>query len=164
MNQHFARFAVFFVGALISVSAFAGKGKGHGKHDGHGKQAAVEMLIEDAKFSPMDPKNPNAPEIANANGDLWKGHAWFYMKMKKGESPIHMHSGDYHAVLLKGQSKHWAAEGKTVADAKVMNPGSYWFQPGGQFHGDACLDEAGCMVMIHTDKKFDFAVAPEAKK
>ena len=156
---------VFALALCVSVAAFAHnheKGKGHGK--GKGKDI-VMTLVEDAQFNPMDPKNPDAaPHVANANGDIWKGHAWFWMKIKKGESPMHKHSGDYHAVLIKGQSKHWG-EGQTVADAKVVNPGGYWFQPGGQFHGDACLADE-CLVMIHSDKKFDFTAAPatEAKK
>lgn len=54
------------------------------------------------------------------------------VEIKKGSIPLHLHSADYHLVVVEGEMKHWA-ENQSEAGAKILGPGSYWFQPEAKF-------------------------------
>jgi quercetin dioxygenase-like cupin family protein len=84
------------------------------------------------------------------------------LKFKKGEGRLHYHSSDYHLVLLQGTMKHWA-EGEKVGGVKTLGPGSYWFQPGDQAHGDNCLTE-DCLMFVKWEGKRDARLAETPKK
>jgi hypothetical protein len=68
---------------------------------------------------------------------------------------MHTHTASYQAVLVKGQSKHWPAGAGEEAKAKVLNPGSHWYQPGKALHGDECLS-AQCVLFLQFDGPYDF--------
>ncbi len=53
--------------------------------------------------------------------------------------------------------KHWHA-GEDEAKAVPMGPGSYWYQPGGSIHADACLSER-CVLFIRWDGARDVRLA-----
>lgn len=53
--------------------------------------------------------------------------------------------------------KHWHA-GEDEAKAVPMGPGSYWYQPGGSIHADACLSER-CVLFIRSDGARDVRLA-----
>ena len=55
-------------------------------------------------------------------------------------APIHAHTGDYYGVNLTGTWRHSFDGG----DQKELPPGSYVFQPGMGFHGDACPGPEDC--------------------
>lgn len=80
------------------------------------------------------------------------------LKLTKGSIPLHTHSSDYHLVVLQGTMKHWGEE-QLEADARVLGPGSYWYQPGNKIHGDSCLTD-GCLVHILWAGKRDAKLAP----
>jgi quercetin dioxygenase-like cupin family protein len=134
----------------LSTAAFAGGKKG------------IIAPIQDAKFAPADPANPNGPHVAVLTGDPAKGKSTVLLKLKKGSAPLHVHSSDYHATLIQGTTKHWE-EGQEEKDAKTLGPGSYWFQPGKAVHGDACLTDE-CIIFISWAGKMDFKPAPAPKK
>jgi quercetin dioxygenase-like cupin family protein len=71
---------------------------------------------------------------------------------------MHLHSADYHLLVVEGTMKHWL-RGASVADARSLGPGSYWFQPGGQVHADACLSES-CLVFLVWSGQRDGKLAP----
>lgn len=132
--------AVGFAGAV-----FAGKAV---------SKRAIILSADEVKFFPMNPNDPNGGQMAIASGDPQKGASAIYLKLKPGTPPIHTHSSDYHAVLISGKARHWE-DGKE-SSAKVMGPGSYWFQPAKQHHGDHCVGPEDCLVFISLDQKFDF--------
>jgi beta-alanine degradation protein BauB len=114
------------------------------------------------QYQAVDPAaTAPGPEIAIVSGDLQKGGA-FFLKLPAGAKPgLHTHSADYHAVLISGAHKHWQpGEDKK---AKVLPPGSYWYQPGKQAHGDECTGAEPCVIYVVMDGAFDFAPAPKAK-
>ena len=112
---------------------------------------------ETVKFTPLDPKNPGGIQVSVVSGDLMgKGPVAFFMKLGKGASPLHSHTAGYHAVLTRGQAKHWSAGGETKA--QVLNPGSHWYQPGTQNHGDECL-VSECLIYLQVEGGFDFIPA-----
>ncbi len=60
------------------------------------------------------------------------------LRMERSGGRLHYHSSDYHLAVIEGEMKHWA-RGEQEADAPVLGPGSYSFQPGGEAHADSCL-------------------------
>jgi quercetin dioxygenase-like cupin family protein len=130
-------------------------------HDNEKKKMVVTPY-QDARFAPIDPKQPDGPQIAVLWGDPAKGPSAMLLKLKKGGGRLHFHTSDYHLTLLQGTMKHWA-EGESEADAKPLGPGSYWFQPGAQAHGDSCLTDE-CLMFVKWEGKRDGMLAETLKK
>lgn len=119
-------------------------------------QKADHVVSADAvKFTPLDPKDPNGAAVAVVTGELQgKGPVSLFLRLAKGKAPIHTHSATYHAVLVKGQTKHWPVGGE--AKALTLNPGSHWSQAAKVPHGDECLS-AQCVLFLQFDGPYDFA-------
>jgi hypothetical protein len=113
--------------------------------------------FEDAQFKPLDPARPDGPQFAVLRGDPATGPSDMLLKVQQGPGRLHVHTADYHLVLLEGTMKHWG-EAEKEADAKTLSPGSYWFQPGGQAHADSCLS-AECLMFISWAGKRDARLA-----
>lgn len=107
---------------------------------------------EQAVFVPSNPDNPGGTQIAVLKGDPAAGPSTMLMRMKKGASPLHVHSSDYQLVVIEGTMKHLAAE-QEESEAKPLGPGSYWFQPGEQAHSDACLADECLMYIVWSEKR-----------
>jgi hypothetical protein len=108
----------------------------------------------DVKWGPLDPKNPDGPQVATVWGDMKKGPVGFLLKTPgKFDFPRHAHTPDYYAVVVKGEWKHTFAAG---SDAPPLAPGSHWHQPGKQMHGDACVSADECIVLVYERGKPDF--------
>ena len=70
-------------------------------------------------------------------------------------TPVHTHTGAYHAVVLKGEMTNpFGAEGE--ANPPTMGPGSYWYVPAGMAHATACVSAEPCMFYMHAGGAFDF--------
>lgn len=115
--------------------------------------------IEGAVFKPMDPARQGGPQTAVLRGDPASGPSSILMKFGKGEGRMHIHSADYDLVVLKGEMKHW--QPGESADAKVLGPGSYWFQPGNQPHADSCLSDE-CLMYVQWSGKSDSRAVEKA--
>ena len=135
---------VLFTGlALKSVSA-------------QSKATQFVHTADAVKFTPLDPKDPGGAAISVITGELQgKGPITLLLRLAKGAAPIHTHTSNYYAVLVKGQSKHWPA-GADAAKAQTLNPGSVWYQPGKAPHGDECL-ATQCLIVLQLDGPYDFA-------
>ena len=113
------------------------------------------------KWAPVDPSNAAGPELAIVTGDLQKGGG-FFLKLPAGfKPPLHTHTADYHAVVISGAPRHWIAGEEKKA--QPLGLGSYWFQPGGQPHGDECPGKEPCLLYIVVMGGFDFTPTPNAK-
>lgn len=99
------------------------------------------------------PDQQSSPGIAVVRGDPAKTPVSMLIRMKKSVLPMHSHSADYQAVVVKGTMKHWA-KGEDEAKAPRLGPGSWWYQPGKQVHTDACLDEE-CLIYVHNTGVLD---------
>ena len=128
----------------------------------HSTKQMIVVPFDAAKFTPLDAAHPSSAQLAVLSGDPLKGPSAMLVKFKKGVSSLHYHSSDYHLVLLQGTMKHWA-EGKREEDAKALEPGSYWFQPGNLPHADACLTDE-CLTFVYWLDKRDFKPAEIPKK
>jgi len=147
---------VWIVGIACALGGFATGAIAAGK-----KQQLVVPFSE-AKWGPMDPANAAGPQVAVLWGDPKKGSSAVLLKLKKGPAPLHTHSADYQAALIQGSTKHWD-KGQEEKDAVALTPGSFWFQPGKQPHGDSCLSDE-CVIFVSWAGKMDFKVAEQPKK
>lgn len=110
---------------------------------------------KDAKWAPMDPTKPDGMKMALVHGDPKTGPVAFLIDIPPGgNSGLHSHTSDYHAVVLDGTPGHWLPHEK--ADGPTVGAGTYWFQPGGYDHGDRCDGDAPCHAFVFMDKAMDF--------
>ena len=98
--------------------------------------------------------NPGSPvKMAPLWGDRSMGEYAMLIKIPAGfVAPIHAHTGDYYGMNLTGTWRHSFDGG----EQKDMPPGSYVFQPGMGWHGDACIGPDDCILFIHQHVKGDF--------
>jgi hypothetical protein len=118
--------------------------------------AGPEMLIKPFETLQFSPLKPGEPQIAPVRGDPEREGSAIVMKMGRGAFPMHTHTASYHLVVIKGVMKHWGADGSQKS-APPMKPGSYWYQPAGQAHGDSC-ESKECVWFISFDGVRDFAL------
>ena len=128
----------------------------------HSAKQMVVVPIEATKFAPLDAAHPDGAQFAVLWGDPAKGPSAMLVKFKKGVSSLHYHSSDYHLSLLQGTMKHWA-QGEREEDAKLLQPGSYWFQPANLSHADACLTDE-CLTFVYWLDKRDYKRSETQKK
>ncbi len=116
-------------------------------------QPMVVVAFEDAKFIPFFPDRSDSPQMAVLWGERTTGPSAMFIRLKRGPTPMHTHSSDYHLVVLQASIKHWGAD-QTEGDAKSLGPGGYWFQPGNDAHAENCLSDE-CLVHIVWAGKHD---------
>jgi len=120
--------------------------------EGQSNKAMVVVPVESATFVPVVAHLPDGPRMAVLWGDPNTGPSAVLLEMKKGAVPLHVHTSDYHLVVIEGAMKHWGA-GQNEADAKPLQPGSYWFQPGGLAHADSCLSSRCVMQVVWSARR-----------
>jgi hypothetical protein len=113
--------------------------------------------IDEAKFVPVDPQRPQGAQMAVLWGDPSTGPSATLLRLNKGVSAMHVHSADYHCVVLEGTVQHWE-QGQSQDAAKLLRPGSFWFQPGNEAHTDACLTDR-CLLYVQWTGKRDGRLA-----
>lgn len=99
-----------------------------------------------------------APGMPQRLGPLWgnraEGPAGIYLKTPgHWEAPLHSHTADYRAIVIKGVWTHWVpetGEGKGVK----LPVGSYWTQVAGQPHKDACISADGCVILLLNEEPY----------
>jgi quercetin dioxygenase-like cupin family protein len=124
--------------------------------------ASVIVAFEEARFTPMNMRAPDGPQLAVLWGEPTSGPSAMLMKFAQGALGMHAHTADYHLVVLQGTMKHWD-EGQAEADAKPLGPGSYWFQPGRQVHGDACVSSQCVLYLNWAGKRDGYAPPPKPR-
>jgi hypothetical protein len=109
-------------------------------------------------------QDPNLPiEISLLWGDREReGGFGEFVQLPPGfNSGLHAHSGDFHAVLIKGT---WLHVNETGQQAEVrLGPGSYVRQAGGGMHIDRCVSTEPCVLFLFQDTKAD-VIWPPGKK
>jgi quercetin dioxygenase-like cupin family protein len=149
---------------MIAVSVVsAGLGAAGGVLAAKNKEIVVTPSA-DLKFQPLDPsdKEGKGVQMSVVFGDAKKkAPIGYLLRVPAGmTSPAHMHSSDDYAVVLKGGMTNHAPGG----EAKVLAPGSTWFQPGHVAHVNDCSPGAPCEIFVYMPKGFDYMPAPEAAK
>lgn len=115
--------------------------------------ASYVRPYRDAQFRPLNPPMSAGAAAAALWGDPATGPSALLFKMSKGATPLHIHSSDYHLVVIEGVMKHWV-KGESEADAPELAPGSYWHIRGNVVHADSCLTDE-CVAFIKYEGKRD---------
>lgn len=86
-------------------------------------------------------------------GDWTKDEYGMVVRIKAGiAAPDHSHTSDYHGVTIQGNWVHTFGNN----DDRVLAPGGYAFQSGGEDHGDRCEGPQDCLILIHQHGSRDF--------
>jgi quercetin dioxygenase-like cupin family protein len=115
------------------------------------------MIVTPFESLTFSAQKPGEPQIAPVRGNPEQEASSIVMKMGRGAFPMHTHTANYQLVVIKGVMRHWDANGSQQTAAS-MGPGSYWYQPAGQPHGDSCESDE-CVWFISLDGARDFAEA-----
>lgn len=92
--------------------------------------------------------------FARAYGDRATGsHGTFARFPPNFETPTHIHTHDYRAVVLKGEMTN---PFKNEANPPILKPGSFWQVKGGNLHSTACVSDVPCEFYMYGDESFDF--------
>ncbi|NOT86309.1 MAG: cupin domain-containing protein [Methylococcaceae bacterium] len=92
-------------------------------------------------------------QAAPAYGNLANGAHGTFIKLPAGFiSPAHIHSEDYHAVVISGV----VANGVPGSKMEELPVGSYYFQKGGEGHISKCLSANECVLFLSQPGKFDY--------
>jgi len=99
-------------------------------------------------------------QVSNVWGDVTKGAHGAFFRFDPGfESPVHTHTYDYYAVVIKGDLENYQPGQKP----EKLGPGSYWYQRGKQAHTTACVSKEPCEIYIVQQNKFDAQIPPKVE-
>jgi glycogen synthase len=87
------------------------------------------------------------------------GPSAMLLRINQGAGAMHVHTADYHCVVLEGTMQHWE---QGQSQARLLQPGSHWFQPGNMAHSDACVTEQ-CLMYVQWAGPRDARLAEPAK-
>ena len=155
-------FASAFVLAAIVIGQDAGAAKGTGSPGPRtlGKSPVV-MPAADMKWTDLDPRNGPGVKIADISGDHTKGAFSSFIKFPAGfAAPLHTHTNPVKIIVVSGTFVQ-QPEGK--AEFR-LGPGSYLFQPGGDYkHTTACDKASECLIFAESIGAFDLKPVNAAK-
>jgi anti-sigma factor ChrR (cupin superfamily) len=105
------------------------------------------------KWTDLDPAGAPGVKIADLWGDHAKGAFGAYMKLPAGfTTPLHTHTHAMKVIFVSGTYLQ-TPEGNSQAR---LGPGSYMFQPGGNYrHVTACDKSADCVFFVESEGPFD---------
>jgi quercetin dioxygenase-like cupin family protein len=146
-------FAFAVVLTLVSVPAAFAQSK---------SDTPVFMQTGDIQWKDLDPKGAPGVKIADLWGDHTKGAYGALLIFPAGfEAPLHTHTDAIHIVVLSGTYIQ-TPDGKP---ADRMGPGTYVYQPGGNYrHVSACDKASECKLFIESTGKFDLLPVQSGKK
>ncbi|MCD9497291.1 DUF4437 domain-containing protein [Photobacterium carnosum] len=110
------------------------------------------LTDKDKKFvTVMDPI-----QFADAYGDAKSGnYGRFGLFPAHFETPSHIHSHGYNAVVIKGTMINPFDHDK---NPPILTPGSFWSVKAGDVHTTACISDTPCEFFVYSNKSFDFDV------
>jgi quercetin dioxygenase-like cupin family protein len=116
---------------------------------------------EERTWTPITDKGDAGASVAMLWGELEEGPSGFLFRLPAGDpGGLHSHRHDYHAVAISGANAAAQDGGKSA----TIPQGTYWYQPGGVAHTNACGKGEPCIVLMHfNDGRFDDAPATPVK-
>ena len=111
------------------------------------------MPVTDIKWAELDPKGAPGLMIADMWGDHTKGAFGAFVKFPAGfTTPLHTHTNAFKIVVVSGTFVQ-TPDGKPEVR---LGPGSYAWQPGGNYkHVTACDKASECVIFTQANGKFD---------
>jgi len=93
-------------------------------------------------------------QFADAYGDRETGFHGTFGSFPGGfETPKHVHTHGYRAIVLKGEMTNPFGDEE---NPPVMKPGSFWAVAAGESHTTACVSETPCEFFMYGGENFDF--------
>lgn len=138
-----------FLAAALSVALSSALASGHeGRNRPSENVPAAALQYQPTGIGPL--------QAADAYGDKSTGEHSTFIKLPAGfVSPLHAHTGDYHAVVLTGVIVNVEPGEKDVP----LSAGSYWTQEGGKMHVTKCIGPTECTFFVGQSEKFDFILS-----
>eukprot|EP01035_Chromulina_nebulosa_P059828 gene59828-81849_t len=123
-----------------------------------GAAASRDISTETSKIIPVQDlqfyQDKEGLTVANAWGDPANGAHSNFISMPGGaRSGLHTHSFSYYGVVVSGTLSNEASD---AAAARSLEPGSYWFQKGGEPHVTNCVSTTACLIFVTSKGTFDF--------
>lgn len=119
---------------------------------------ASHYVFQDTGARGIDPKT--GIQVSNVWGDVTKGaHGAFFLFDPGFVSPVHTHTYDYYAVVIKGTLQNYQPDQKPLD----LGPGSYWYQRGKEAHTTACVSKDQCEIYIVQASEFDAQIPPKTE-
>jgi quercetin dioxygenase-like cupin family protein len=114
--------------------------------------SASNLNLADIPFAPFNPEQPEGINVFPISGDFKAGPFTAIARFPAGyRSPLHSHTANYTGVAVSEGLVHGATADATGALPK----GSFWFQPAGEPHVDACESEEPCYLLATFDGAVD---------
>jgi quercetin dioxygenase-like cupin family protein len=130
------------------------------------KSPADRLVVRpaaDLKWTDLDPKGAPGVKVAELWGDHTRGAYGAFFKLPAGFAvPLHTHTHDIKVVIVSGTYIQ-VPEGKPEFR---IGPGSYFFQPGGNYrHTTSCDAASECVFLAESTGPFDLKLvnAPTKK-
>ena len=93
--------------------------------------------------------------FAASYGDWEKGAHGKFVRIDRGaQIPMHIHSNDYHAVIVSGRMVNLFADDQKTA----VGPGDYFYMAAKRPHSHDCVSEGGCVFYTYGDALWDIEV------
>jgi len=117
----------------------------------------VVTAAADIPFTPVNPEQPEGPQMYVVAGDKAAGAFQAIVKFPAGAvTPEHSHSATYSAVVLSGAIGHGGDDS--------FGTGSHWTNIGADAHVTTCVSEEPCMFFVSMQGSFDMTpTAPPAE-
>jgi quercetin dioxygenase-like cupin family protein len=148
---------------LLTASVILGQAESKMKSTAHkmGGKSPVIVPAADLKWIDLSPDTPGV-KSADVWGDHTKGAFGGFTKFPAGfTAPLHTHTNDMRIVVISG-TFITTPEGKPETR---LGPGSYLYQPGGNYrHTTACDKASECLFFITSNGAFDIKPVEPAKK
>ena len=119
---------------------------------------AVAENEQSATMTPADTlewMQEGGPPFAEAWTDDDGAHGRFVRFPPGFSSPIHIHSHDYHGIVVMGVMDNPMGD---EDDAVDLPSGSAYFVPGKAVHKTRCVSDTPCLFYVHQNGPFDLIV------
>ena len=124
-------------------------------------KAPIAMAAADLKWADLDPVGAPGVKIAGLWGNPAGGAFGAFLKLPAGfAAPLHTHTANMRLIIVSGTYLQ-TPDGQPELR---LGPGSYLFQPGGDYrHVTKCDAASECVFFVEGDGAFDLhPVAAEA--
>lgn len=128
------------------------------------KTKPVIMKPDEAKWIAMIPemgtKGPTFSIVFGEPGVIGKPFGGMFRVPAGGESPAHIHTSEYWAVMVSGTE---SAREKMEETPMNIPAGSTWFQPAKAPHVNKCMGPEDCVFFVYYPNGMDYIPADAHK-
>lgn len=105
-------------------------------------------------------KRDGGPPFAQAWIEEDGSHGRFVRFPPGFSSPVHIHTYDYHGIVVQGVMDNPMGD---ADDAIDLPSGSAYFVPAKSVHRTRCISDTPCLFYVHQDAPFDLIVVEDPR-